>query len=77
MSDRVCYGSAPLFAKRRPLPWRALFAAVANLVRICRRRREQRQELLDYMASDHRAAADIGITGYEARNWSQRPFWRD
>jgi uncharacterized protein YjiS (DUF1127 family) len=39
-------------------------------------RRRQRLELLDYMANDHRAAADIGITGYEARHWSERPIWR-
>jgi len=31
----------------------------------------------DYMVSDHRAAADLGITGYEARDWSKRPFWRN
>jgi hypothetical protein len=39
-------------------------------------RQLQRQELFDYIASDYRAAADIGITSGEARSWSQRPFWR-
>ncbi len=27
------------------------------------------------MASDHRAAADIGMTGCEARGSSELPFW--
>ena len=48
-----------------------------SLVRTWSNRRRQRRELLDYIASDHRVAADIGITGCEARNWSQRPFWRN
>ena len=38
--------------------------------------RRQRRELLDYLASDHRAAADIGITPYEARQYFDRPFRR-
>jgi len=76
MSDRVHGGLALAFAKRRPLPRRTFFNGIAELMRACRRRREQQQELLDYMASDHCAAADIGITGYEARNWAERPFWR-
>jgi uncharacterized protein YjiS (DUF1127 family) len=46
------------------------------LVRTCYTRRRQRQDLLDYLASDYRAAADIGITSSEARAMSQQPFWR-
>jgi len=69
-------GLVPTFAKRYSLSWRAFFNGITELARACRRRQEQRQELLDYMANDHRAAADIGITSYEARHWSQRPFWR-
>lgn len=42
----------------------------------CRQRRQERAELLAFMAADHRAAADIGITTYEAMNWTKRPFWR-
>jgi uncharacterized protein YjiS (DUF1127 family) len=45
-------------------------------LRACRRRHQERAELLAFMASDHRAAADIGVTRYEAMNWSNRPFWR-
>jgi len=29
------------------------------------------------MAIDHRAAADIGVTAGDARDWAERPFWRD
>ena len=33
-----------------------------------RDRRRQRQELIDYLASDRRAARDLGITIYELDN---------
>jgi len=76
-----CYvrggGLASALAKRRSLPWLAFLDGIVELARTCRRRREQRRELLEYLALDHRAAADIGITGQEARNWAERPFWRD
>ena len=39
--------------------------AVARL-RAAHQRRKQCQELMDYLASDHRAAADLGITMHEA-----------
>jgi len=44
--------------------------------RMYRMRRRHRRELLDYLASDHRAAADIGVTPNDARIWAERPFWR-
>lgn len=69
-------GSAAAFAQHRPYSRRAIFNAVVERARSCLARRRQRLELLDYVASDHRAAADIGITSYEARNWSEQPFWR-
>ena len=68
--------SAAAFAQRRPFSRHVLLATAIAWVRVCRKRRRERQELLDYMAGDHRAAADIGITSYDARNWSERPFWR-
>ena len=34
------------------------------------------QELIDFMAIDHRAAADMGVTDNEARDRAERPFWR-
>ena len=56
--------------------WRAFADRVIAGWRTYRMRRRHRQELLDYLASDHRAAADIGVTPYEAKLWSERPFWR-
>ena len=68
--------SAAAFAQRRPYSWRALFERLTLLVRTCRERRRERQELLDFMASDYRAVSDIGMTRHEARKWAERPFWR-
>jgi uncharacterized protein YjiS (DUF1127 family) len=68
--------SAIAAAGRRTFSWQASLAGAISLVRTWLTRRQRRQELLDYIASDHRAAADIGITGCEARGWSERPFWR-
>ena len=65
------------FATRRYFNWRRFFERVMDLARRCRERRRQRQELLDFMEHDHRAAADIGMTSYDARKWAERPFWRD
>ena len=76
MSCLVHNESAAAFAARRPYSWRALFDRLTLFLRTCRERQRQRQELLDFMASDHRAAADIGMTPYEARKWAERPFWR-
>jgi uncharacterized protein YjiS (DUF1127 family) len=75
MSSYIHNVSTAAFAERRSLPWRATFNRVMGLARTCRERRRQRRELIDYMASDHRAAADIGMTGCEARSRSERPFW--
>ena len=44
------------------------FEPVADYLRRTRDRRRQRQELIDYLASDHRAARDLGITIYEVDN---------
>jgi uncharacterized protein YjiS (DUF1127 family) len=68
--------SATAFAERWSIPWRALFTSVAGIVRIWAQRRQQRRELLDFMTIDHRAAADMGVTVNDARDWAQRPFWR-
>jgi uncharacterized protein YjiS (DUF1127 family) len=45
-------------------------------LRLCRQRRQERAELLFFMAADRRAAADIGVTTYDVLDWSRRPFWR-
>lgn len=42
----------------------------------CARRRRKRLELIDYLAWDHRAASDMGMTRDAAESWVQEPFWR-
>jgi hypothetical protein len=53
-------------------PWKFSFRAVlsfADHLHRARDRRRQRQELIDYLASDHRAARDLGITIYDVDNF--------
>lgn len=47
-----------------------------NLVRTWLKRHRSRRELLNYIAQDHRAAADMGTTRTEAEGWARQPFWR-
>jgi hypothetical protein len=58
----------PAFAARRTVSLRAVFNRVVERLRVARNRRRQCRELIEYLASDHRAANDLGITIYEARN---------
>jgi len=53
---------------RRTFSLRGVFNRVVDRLRAARQRRRQCQELIDYLASDHRAAADLGITPHDARN---------
>ncbi len=76
MSSLARAQSATGFSESRHGPWLALLKRLAERLRSYRARRRQYGELLDYLASDHRAAADIGVTSGEARSLSQRPFWR-
>jgi uncharacterized protein YjiS (DUF1127 family) len=46
------------------------------LMRTWLKRHQSRQELLNYIAQDHRAAADMGSTRAKAEDWARRPFWR-
>lgn len=74
-----CYWQAEATAAAAPS--RALFVAALCRramvwLRSRRQRRREREELLAFLAADHRAASDIGVTTYEAMNWSKRPFWR-
>lgn len=55
-------------AARRTFSLRSVFNRVVDRLRASVQRRRQCQELIDYLASDHRAAADLGITPHEARN---------
>jgi uncharacterized protein YjiS (DUF1127 family) len=76
MSHYLHSQSTTVFGERGLVPWRALFASVAGMMRIWARRRQQRRELLDFMTIDHRAAADMGVAVNDAREWAYRPFWR-
>ena len=56
------------FVARQTFSLRVVLNRVADYLRRARDRRRQRQELIDYLASDHRAARDLGITIYEVDN---------
>jgi hypothetical protein len=65
-----CYSqteTSAAFTARRTLSLRTAFSRIVERVRMARENHRQRQELIDYLASDHRAAQDLGITIYEAR----------
>ena len=73
--------SVAAFAGNRSFAWsalrkRLLAGSVSRSARIWLKRWRDRRELLDYLAMDHRAAADLGIDRSNAREWAQRPFWR-
>jgi hypothetical protein len=72
MSSSCCPGGpAPAFTERRSPTWRAVFDRAVDRMRSSIARRRQRWELRDYLASDYRAAADIGV-----RNYYDRDLWR-
>ena len=56
------------FAPRRTSSLRTVFNRVVERLRVARNHRRQCRELLEYLASDHRAANDLGITISEVRN---------
>jgi uncharacterized protein YjiS (DUF1127 family) len=81
MSDRILAELASTFTERRSFLWRSLprsavkiFAALLRTIGTWHSRRRQRRELFEFLASDHRAAADIGITRYEAEQSFDWPF---
>jgi len=76
MSHYLHGDSAAALQQRRQISWRMLFQSADNMVRNWIKRRQQRQEFLDYMVLDHRAAADIGLAANDARDWAERPFWQ-
>jgi hypothetical protein len=66
-----CYSqteTGAAFAPRRTSSLRTVFNRVVERLRVARNHRRQCRELIEYLASDHRAANDLGITIYEARN---------
>jgi uncharacterized protein YjiS (DUF1127 family) len=75
-----CYterDAAAAIAPWRTFAWWAICRDAVAWMRSCRQRQRERQRLLDYMAFDHRAAADIGIKRCDSLEWASRPFWRD
>ena len=61
-----CYSqteTAAEFAARQKFSLRrAVFSGIIGRVRVACDRRRQRQEIIEYLASDHRAANDLAIT---------------
>lgn len=62
--------------KHRPHSFAAPLHRLAGWIRAYLRHRHDRQELFEYLASDHRAAADLGINRDVLRAWSRQPFWQ-
>ncbi|MGA8495865.1 MAG: hypothetical protein WB764_10310 [Xanthobacteraceae bacterium] len=63
------------FARCRSPWWRAVLHRAVDRIRASLARQRQRQELLEYLASDYRAAADIGVANYYdcgLREWPVR-----
>jgi hypothetical protein len=68
-----CYLDHELIAAstdHRAFSWRSLFSAAIDRVRTRYRQRRDREELNAYLASDHRASADIGVSNYHGRDRS-------
>jgi uncharacterized protein YjiS (DUF1127 family) len=76
MSQYLDGESVAAFAESRSISWRAFVQRTIDTVRIWRTRRKERDELLTYLAMDHRAGNDIGMDRTCAREWAERPFWR-
>jgi uncharacterized protein YjiS (DUF1127 family) len=81
MSNSFLAAAASTSAERASFSWLSLttpiikiFRALFRTIGTWRRRRRQRRELFEFLASDHRAAADIGITRYDAEHWFDWPF---
>jgi uncharacterized protein YjiS (DUF1127 family) len=64
------------FTQGRTFSWRASFARLADTAQTWRRRQRERRELLYFLATDHRAAMDLGTDLAGAREWADRPFWQ-
>jgi uncharacterized protein YjiS (DUF1127 family) len=76
MSQYLDGESVATFTESRSFSWRASFKRARETVTIWLQRRQERRELLDYLAMDHRAGTDIGIDRSCAQEWAERPFWR-
>lgn len=76
MSHYLDGESVAALAESRSFSWRTFFKSAADTARTWLKRHRERQQLLDYLAIDHRAARDIGVDIGNAREWAERPFWR-
>jgi uncharacterized protein YjiS (DUF1127 family) len=76
MSHYLGGESVASLTERKWFSWLTFFNGRIATMRIWLKRRKDRQELLDYLAMDHRAASDIGIDRSNAREWAERPFWQ-
>jgi len=76
MSHTLRGENVAAYTQARAFSWRALFAHLADTPGTWRRRQRERQELLRYLATDHRAAMDLGTDLAGAREWADRPFWQ-
>jgi len=83
MSGHLDGESAAALAERRTFSWRTAFQwpafahGVLGTLRLWARRWREREEFLHYLAMDHRAGADLGSGATSAREWAERPFWRE
>ena len=76
MSQYLGGESVVAFVESQSFSSRAFFQRVIDTIRTWRKRQGEREELLKYLAMDHRAGMDIGMDRTCAREWAERPFWR-
>jgi uncharacterized protein YjiS (DUF1127 family) len=76
MSQYLDGESVAAFVDSRSFSSRAFLQRAIDTIKIWRRRQGEREELLKYLAMDHRAGMDIGMDRTCAREWAERPFWR-
>jgi uncharacterized protein YjiS (DUF1127 family) len=76
MSQYLNGESVAAFAESRSLYWRTFLQRAIDTARTWSKRQRDREELLRYLALDHRAGTDIGVDRNCAREWADRPFWR-
>lgn len=76
MSQYLDSDSVAALAESRSFSWRTFFQRAIDTARKWRRRQRERDELLNYLAMDHRAGTDLGLDRTCAREWAERPFWR-
>ena len=77
MSRYIVGESVGAFSGSRRFSWHAFSQRLIDTARLWRKRERDRLELLHYLASDHRAAGDLGIDRSNAREWAERPFWQE